>query len=179
MDGLLQWVVDDMYDISTQNVDQDLEIAYREEASMIVSDQAISGYGQLEKLEKMLMLQQQEDAMVTTHHIFEGIYTREMYAPAGNVITGKRHKVNCTSILARGAMTLASVDENGFTDGFKLVFGAQTFNDMAGYKKIAYTHEDCHFINVFKIPEHLSLDDMDALEDYLYYEIGEQTCQDL
>jgi hypothetical protein len=172
-------VEEDMYDLTTKEIDRELELAYKEEASLIVSDQAISGYGKLEQIEKLLMEQYQQPDMHTTHHLFEGIYTREVYAPAGTIITGKRHKFNCTSILARGAMTLASVYEDGSTKGFKLLFGAQTFNDMAGYKKIAYTHEDCHFINIFKVPEHLSLDDMDALEDYLYYEIGEQTWQEL
>lgn len=92
-----------------------------------------------------------------------GIYTREVFIPAGHIVIGKEHSKPCMNILAKGSMMLKRTLE----DPGKLVQAGDatvTFRTDPGVQKIAYTLEDCIFINVFS---NVATTDINLIEDEL------------
>lgn len=78
----------------------------------------------------------------TRHHFGPGVYARELFIPAGGVITGKIHRHHHLNILAQGRITVVTED------------GAQTLQAPAilasppGTKRAGYAHEDTVWITV-------------------------------
>ena len=77
-----------------------------------------------------------------THYFAHGIYTRELFIPAGTVLTGKIHRHSCVNILAKGAMRVET-DEGSYT-----ITAPHTFTSGPGVKKAGFALEDSIWINV-------------------------------
>jgi hypothetical protein len=71
------------------------------------------------------------------HYHSDGVYAREMTAPAGAVITGKIHKYGQINILSAGTMSVV------FGDKTEVVSAPFTVVALAGSKRAFFCHTDC------------------------------------
>jgi len=69
-------------------------------------------------------------------------YIREMFMPAGHIMTTKIHKKDHPFFLLKGKMTIASENFNG---DIKAPYQGIT---IAGTKRVIYSHSDCILITV-------------------------------
>lgn len=72
-----------------------------------------------------------------TDHFAPGLYAREMFIPAGTVLTGKIHKYANLSIMSKGALRLFL--EDGTTKEVRAPF---TYVAPPGTRRAAYALED-------------------------------------
>ncbi len=71
-----------------------------------------------------------------THHFAPGVYAREMWMPAGCLITGKIHMTEHLNILSQGKV---SVSNQGDSITMEAPY---TFVSPVGTKRAIYAHED-------------------------------------
>lgn len=71
----------------------------------------------------------------TTHYFSPGIYAREMFIPAGTVLTGAVHK---TKHLVRFEGDITVLTDGGI----KRLTGRHTFVSKPGAKRVGYAHAD-------------------------------------
>jgi hypothetical protein len=92
-------------------------------------------------------------------HIFgPGVYIRQITIPAHAVIVGRYHRHEHVSVMLKGSMTLLN------PDGSKTEVAAPaTINCQAG-QKIAFTHEEVIFSNIYAT----ECRDSDKLEEQLF-----------
>lgn len=95
-------------------------------------------------LEEKIREMPQLDLPVKHYHI-EGVYVRELFIPAGTVLTGKIHNKENISILSQGELMFS----NGDT-GLKSIKAPYTVVDKPGVKRLGYAVTDCTFINVLR-----------------------------
>tara|TARA_R100000734_G_C3319164_1_gene114483 strand:- start:7870 stop:8436 length:567 start_codon:yes stop_codon:yes gene_type:complete len=76
------------------------------------------------------------------HKFCNGLYIREIFNPAGQLLVTKIHKKDNAYFLMKGVMTIVS--EEGETTIKAPYYGVT----KAGTKRIIYIHEDCIFITV-------------------------------
>lgn len=89
---------------------------------------------QIDTLER-LILQGEQVETPTKHYFAPGLYAREMFIPAGTVLTGAVHKVEHLSVFV-GDITV-------WTDGgMKRLTGHHTFVSQPGAKRVGYAHAD-------------------------------------
>jgi quercetin dioxygenase-like cupin family protein len=79
----------------------------------------------------------------TKHYFANGTYTREVYVPAGAVITGEIHRYSCINIVSKGRIKVVS-DEGEYE-----ISAPYTFVSGPNVKKAGYALEDTVWINVF------------------------------
>ena len=79
---------------------------------------------------------------LTRHHFAPGIYLRELFIPAGTVLTGKIHRYEIMNILVSGTIVIAT------DEGPKHLRGPLVFNSPPGTKKAGYALTDVVFMNV-------------------------------
>uniref|UniRef100_A0A6M3IH16 Uncharacterized protein n=1 Tax=viral metagenome TaxID=1070528 RepID=A0A6M3IH16_9ZZZZ len=90
-------------------------------------------------------------------HVFSGgVYIRQILIPKGTLIMGKRHRHETCNILMKGTMSVF-VGEN---EPLNVISGPLIFTSPPLSKKLAYTHEDCVFINIHPTNE----TDVDKIE---------------
>lgn len=89
-----------------------------------------------------------------THHWADGVYCREMFIPAGTVLTGKMHKTSTINILLSGEITVTT------PDGVKRIKAPYIFTSDAYTKKAGYAHTDTIWVNVHPT----KLKDLQAIE---------------
>lgn len=82
----------------------------------------------------MLKLPQVEIPVI--HHFSEGIYAREIKAPAGVMMTGMVHKHEHLNIMSKGEVSVLT------EDGIKRLKAPCTFVSKPGTKRIGYVHEE-------------------------------------
>ena len=102
-------------------------------------------YEQREKvaaLESALIAMGDDVPCVTKHYFADGTYTRELFIPAGAVITGGIHKLRAINIISQGSVT--AITDEGRID----IEAPHTFVTGAGVKKAIYAHTDTTWINV-------------------------------
>lgn len=71
----------------------------------------------------------------TTHFFAPGLYARQMFIPAGTVLTGAVHKVEHLAIFV-GDITVWT------EEGMKRLTGHHTFISKPGAKRVGYAHAD-------------------------------------
>ena len=99
-----------------------------------------------------------------THYHAPGLYGREMWMPAGYMITGKIHKTEHICVLSQGKVTVA----NG---GTSVTYEAPTtIVSPVGAKRAIYAHEDSVWTN-FHATE---LDDPEEIEEEIIAESFEE-----
>lgn len=78
----------------------------------------------------------------TTHHFAEGLYGREIFIPAGTVLTGKVHRGEHLNFLMKGDITV-------WTDeGMKRLKAPAIIKSRPGTKRVGYAHEDTIWVTV-------------------------------
>lgn len=88
------------------------------------------------------MAKQPQVSLECKHHFSYGIYARELFIPAGIMLTGKIHKYPQLNILVKGKMRVLVGDE------VKEVSAPFTVASEAGTKRIAIALEDCIWITI-------------------------------
>jgi hypothetical protein len=89
---------------------------------------------QIKRLEAML-LQHEQVELPTKHYFSPGLYAREMFIPAGTVLTGAVHKTEHLCIFV-GDITVWT------EGGMKRLTGHHTFISKPGAKRVGYAHAD-------------------------------------
>lgn len=110
-------------------------------------------YEQLKALE-MEIAKLEPAKLEEAHHFADGVYGREMFAPAGTVLTGKIHKHSTLNVLIQGEITVTT------PDGMKRICAPSVFVSAPGCKKAGYCHTDVRWLNVHPT----KLTDLSAIE---------------
>ena len=110
-------------------------------------------YEQIRELEREIAKLPPVDAPIT-HHFADGIYGREMFIPAGTVLTGKIHRFATLNILLEGEIHVTT------DSGVERVVAPQVYVSPPGTKKVGYAHTDVRFLNVHPT----KLRDIEAIE---------------
>ena len=94
------------------------------------------------------------------HHFTDGIYTREIFMPAGTVCVGKIHRHEHPNFLMKGKVTV--VTEEG---GIEELQAPRFMISPAGTQRAVYVHEDCVWFTIHNNPENLT--DLEELEELI------------
>lgn len=78
----------------------------------------------------------------TNHYFAPGVYTRELFIPAGTVLTGKIHRHEIMNVLVSGTIRVTT------DDGIERLTGPLIFNSQAGTKKAGFTETDVIWLNI-------------------------------
>lgn len=107
----------------------------KETTLQTLNDLPIPSRELIERLEAaMLELPQLE--IKTTHHLAEGLYAREIFIPAGTLLTGKVHKCEHLNIVSKGRIKVWT------EDGIKEVCAPFTMVSRPGTKRVGLALED-------------------------------------
>jgi len=96
---------------------------------------------QLRALEDELRKHPPADIPVT-HYFADGIYGREVFIPAGTVLTGKVHRFSTLNFLMKGEIEVTT------PEGMRRLRAPAIFASPAGCKKAGYAHTDVIWVNV-------------------------------
>ena len=110
-------------------------------------------YAQVRQLEAQIAKLPAVDCPVT-HHFADGIYGREMFIPAGTVLTGKLHRFSTLNFLMQGDITVST------PEGVKRIQAPAIFVSAPDGKKVGFAHTDTVWVNVHPT----KLTDIDAIE---------------
>ena len=94
--------------------------------------------------DRMLALAGEPCDLRVEHSLLDGIYTRKMFIPKGQIVVGKIHLKPCINVVAKGDITVLT--ELGCV---RLKEGATGISGR-GIQKVGLAHEDTIFINVFR-----------------------------
>lgn len=86
-----------------------------------------------------------EEVYPLKQHLEGGLYTRELFMPAGHVVISMVHKQNHPSFLLKGKVSF--IADNGT---LKHVEGPFTIFTKAGTQRVLYIHEDTNWCCVYK-----------------------------
>jgi hypothetical protein len=112
----------------------------------------------VEKAERLIETLPQVDCPIT-HHFAPGVYMREMFIPAGVMLTGAVHKTKHLTLLVKGRLLLV----NG--DASTEVIAPATLMSPAGIKRAGYAVEDSVVMTIHATNE----TDTDKLVEELTY----------
>ncbi len=112
--------------------------------------------GKLERLDALLA-QVPQTYMPVTHRFSRGVYARELFIPAGTVLTGRIHKYSQINILLRGDISVLT------EDGIKRIQAPFVIESPPGTKRAGYAHEDTVWMTICGT----DTTDPDVLEDEL------------
>lgn len=98
------------------------------------------------RLEQHLNQLEQVD-LPLRHFFIKGCYVREMFIPAGTVLTGKIHKHEHVFILVSGELSVFS------EFGQDRIQAPYITVSPAGIKRAGYAHTDCLCLNVLRTDE--------------------------
>ena len=100
--------------------------------------------------------------MPLTHRFTDGIYIREIFNPAGALITTKIHKVEHPFVLLRGNISTFVPEDSGHIEHLRAPYVGIT---KAGTRRVILVHEDAVFITFHPNPTNTR--DLAELEDQL------------
>lgn len=92
----------------------------------------------------------------TTHYFADGLYAREIFIPAGVLLTGKIHRCEHLNIVSKGRIAVWT------DDGMREVSAPFTMVSRPGTKRVGFALEDTVWTTI-----HANVDnsqDLDALE---------------
>lgn len=110
-------------------------------------------YGEIKALEREIAKLPPVETPLT-HHFADGVYGREMFIPAGTVITGKIHRFATLNVLLQGHVQITT------DDGVQHLHAPAVFVTQPETKKVCYAHTDARFLNVHPT----KLRDLSAIE---------------
>lgn len=99
-------------------------------------------YEQLLDLESAIIESGDTVDFVETHYWADGVYGRELFIPAGTVLTGKIHKHSTLNFLMQGEITVTT------PEGMRRIKAPAIFTSDPGCKKAGYAHTDVIWVNV-------------------------------
>lgn len=99
-------------------------------------------YEQIRALEVAMVEHLEAGEAPITHHFADGIYGREMFIPAGTILTGKIHRFSTLNVLLEGDITVTT------PDGVRRIQAPAIFVSPPGCKKVGYAHADTRWVNV-------------------------------
>ena len=99
-------------------------------------------YEQIRELERQIAKLPPAD-LREVHHFADGIYGRELFIPAGTVLTGKIHRHSTLNLLMQGRIRVTSEDGS-----VKELEAPLIFASPAGCKKVGYALTDTIWVNV-------------------------------
>ena len=118
-------------------------------------EQALALRPQIERLEHAIKEFLPGVECPVRHHFAKGVYGREMFIPAGTVLTGKIHKHTNLNIMTQGDMSV-------LVDGvIKRVRAPFTVVSPPGTKRAAYAHTDTVWMTIHGTNE----TDVDKIEN--------------
>lgn len=82
------------------------------------------------------------------HTIKDGLYTREIFMPKGELVVSFIHKKNHPSFFMKGEMTI--MNDTGELQRIKAPMVVQT---EVGTQRVAVMHEDCIWVDVYRTDE--------------------------
>jgi len=94
-----------------------------------------------------------------THHFSDGIYAREIFIPAGTVLTGKIHKTEHLNIISKGCIVVWT------EEGMRMISAPFTLKSNAGTKRAGYALQDTIWTTIHSNPENST--DLIELEEKL------------
>lgn len=95
---------------------------------------------QIERLEAVMNMAPQID-LQTRHYFAHGLYAREIFIPAGTVLTGAVHKSEHINVCC-GDITVWT------EDGMRRLTGWHTMVSRAGAKRVGYAHSDTVWVTL-------------------------------
>jgi quercetin dioxygenase-like cupin family protein len=98
----------------------------------------VAVYRQLESLEHAIKRDLAPVECPVKHHFSKGVYARELFIPAGTVLTGEIHKHENLNIMSQGDMSVRMDDGSVVR-----VHAPFTIVSPPGTKRAAYAHTDC------------------------------------
>ena len=78
----------------------------------------------------------------TSHHFADGVYARELFIPAGTVLTGKMHRQRHLNFLIQGDITVWT------EEGMKRIQAPAVIPSEPGCKRVGYAHTDTRWVTV-------------------------------
>lgn len=111
-------------------------------------------YADLKALEHAIADNCEPAALEETHHFADGIYGRELFIPAGTVLTGKIHRHSTLNLLIQGDITVTT------PEGMRRIQAPAVFVSEPGTKKAGYAHTDTIWVNVHPT----KITDLEAIE---------------
>lgn len=90
-----------------------------------------------------------------THYFSHKVYAREMFIPAGTVVTGKIHKHENLNVMLSGELSVLTAG------GIVRVRAPFIIVSPPGTRRVAYAHEDTRWLTVHGTSEQ----DLDKIED--------------
>jgi hypothetical protein len=113
---------------------------------------------EIQALEVVMRDHPNQVAIKTTHHFTEGIYAREIFIPAGVLLTGKMHRTAHLNIVSRGAIEVWT------EEGMRLIRAPFAFVAPPGTKRVGLAHEDTVWTTVHPNPTgEQNLEQLEAL----------------
>lgn len=103
---------------------------------------AMPTHDQLRELERLMLEHGEPVGMTLEHHFADGVYGRELFVPAGSLITGKIHRHSTLNVLVQGDITVTT------PDGLKRIQAPAVFVSAPGTKKVGFAHTDVRWLNV-------------------------------
>ncbi|WP_332823563.1 hypothetical protein [Stutzerimonas kunmingensis] len=98
-------------------------------------------YDRIKELEQEIVKLPPVETPVT-HHFAHGVYGREMFIPAGTVLTGKIHRYSTLNLLIEGEITVTT------PEGMKRISAPAVFVSPPNCKKVGFAHTDVRWVNV-------------------------------
>ena len=86
-----------------------------------------------------------QEVFPVTHHIKDGLYTRELFMPKGSLVVSFIHLTNHPSFFMKGEMSVR-ID----TGEIKRIKAPMVVQTEAGTQRVAYMHEHCIWSCVYK-----------------------------
>lgn len=86
-----------------------------------------------------------QDMFPVTHHIENGMYTRELFMPRGALVVSFIHKQNHPSFFLEGEMSLLLDDGS-----VKRIKAPAVVHTEVGTQRVAYIHEDVKWACVYR-----------------------------
>ena len=101
----------------------------------------INAKNKLPMRHQIMMLEDQLKAMPqvelkTSHHFADGLYAREMFIPAGTMLTGAVHLFEHINIISQGDISVVT------EEGTKRIQAPATLVSLPGTKRVGYAHTD-------------------------------------
>ena len=118
----------------------------------------------MQELEASIVRDLEPIELEVKHYFAHGTYTRELYIPAGTVLTGEIHRYSTVNIISKGK--IIAISDTGTHD----IEAPHTFVTGAGVKKAGYAIEDTVWINVMPWEGEEDVDKIKALFTVPNYE---------
>lgn len=80
-----------------------------------------------------------------THRFTRGLYAREIFMPAGTLLTSKVHKTEHPYVILTGRVSVFIIDDNG-GERVEHLAAPHVGVTQPGTRRVLYIHEDCRWV---------------------------------